>query len=174
MAAVVPPAIRAVPAVVVTVILAALSMQSFALSTLLTVSMLLVLHPLYFWGVFRPQVFPAWLAFLLGFLIDLVSGKLLGLNAFLLVFVQMVIQRQRRYLLSQPFATQWGAFLFVAIATEIARWGVMVIVEMTVFSPLDALTSAVCSGALYSVTALVMQACLRLISPHSRHDRLED
>ncbi|MBU6234863.1 MAG: rod shape-determining protein MreD [Alphaproteobacteria bacterium] len=169
----VPPAIRAVPAVAFTLLLAAVSMQSFELSSLLTINMLLLLHPLYFWGMYRPQIFPVWLVFLLGFLIDLISGRLLGLNAFLLVFIQQLIMRQQRYLLSQPFATQWAAIMVAALAAEMARWVVMIAVTMTFFSPASALTSAVCSAALYPITALVMQMCLRLISPDRHHSGLE-
>ena len=170
----VPSFVRAFPAVAFIVLLAILSMQSFVLSSLLTVNMALILHPLYFWAVFRPQVFPAWLAFLLGLLVDIVSGKLLGLNAFLLVFIQFVILKQRRYLLSQPFATQWGAFLFLSLVAEGIRWAVMALADTALLSALPALTSAICSAALYPVSALVMQLCLRIISPHKTYDRLED
>ncbi|NBX65866.1 MAG: rod shape-determining protein MreD [Proteobacteria bacterium] len=169
----VPLAARVAPAIAFILLLALLSMQSFTLSSLLTVNMALVLHALYFWSVFRPRIFPAWLAFLLGFLIDIVSGRLLGLNAFLFVFIQLVILRQRRYLLSQPFATQWGAFLFLALVAEALRWGIMALVDTAILSPLPALTSAVCSAAIYPITALVMQACLRVISPYTSCDRLE-
>lgn len=166
-------AIRAIPAILFTFLLAAVSIQSFELSTLLSINMLLILNAIYFWGIFRPPVFPVWLAFLLGFLIDIISGRLLGLNAFLLVFAQQVIMRQSRYLLSQPFATQWAAFLLVSIGSELLRWVVMAVVSMTFFSPASALASAICCAALYPVTALVMQACLRLISPDKVRTGLE-
>lgn len=167
MAEVIPPAIRVVPAIAVTMLLAVLSMKSFELSFLMTLQMLLVMHPLYYWSVFRPGLFPAWYAFLLGFAVDLVSGQLLGLNAFLLVFATLVIGRQRRYLLSQPFATQWAGFLVLSLCAEAIRWLVMGLVSMTLFSPASALASALCSAALYPLTSLVMLACLRLISPRS-------
>lgn len=170
----VPSALRAAPAIILILLFALFSMQSFELSSLLTVNMVLLLHPLYFWSVFRPRIFPAWLAFILGFLVDIVSGRLLGLNAFLFVFIQYVILKQRRYLLSQPFATQWGAFLFLSIVAEAIRWSVMALADMSILSPLPALTSAVCCAALYPISALVMQACLRVISSHTSHDRLED
>jgi rod shape-determining protein MreD len=170
--AVVPPAIRAVPAVALTLLLALLSMRSFELSSLVTLQLLLVMHALYYWTVFRPSLFPAWAAFLLGFAIDLMAGRLLGLNAFLLVFATLVIMRQRRYLRSQPFATQWAGFLLVALGAEAIRWLVMGLVTMTMFSPASALASAVCSAALYPLTSLVMLGCLRLISPRDDGETL--
>lgn len=169
----IPLSIRAIPAVILTLIFALFSMRSFEMSALLTLQMLFILHPLYYWTVFRPQLFPAWLAFLLGFAIDLVGGSLLGLNAFLLVFVSLVIGRQRRYLLSQPFATQWAGFLLMSIAAEAIRWLVMVTVNLNLFSPASALTSAVCNAALYPITSLVMLGAFKLISSSSKRETLE-
>jgi rod shape-determining protein MreD len=166
-------AARAVPAIALTLLLALFSMRSFELSPLITLQLLLVLHALYYWTLFRPTLFPAWLAFLLGFAIDLM-GNLLGLNAFLLVFASLVIGRQRRYLLSQPFATQWAGFLLVCLAAEAIRWGVMGLVTMTLFSPASALASAICNAALYPLTSLVMYGAFTLISPYKIKDKLQD
>lgn len=167
------PALRAIPAVILTLLFALFSMRSFELSSLITLQMLLILHPLYYWTIFRPQLFPAWLAFLLGFAIDLVAGNLLGLNAFLLVFVSLVIGRQRRYLLSQPFATQWAGFLLVSLTVEALRWLVMGLVTMTLFSPASAFASALCNAALYPLTSLVMSLALKLISPYNASETLQ-
>lgn len=166
------PALRALPAVFLTLVFALVSMRSFELSSLITLQLLLILHPIYYWTLFRATLFPAWLAFLLGFAIDLVAGKLLGLNAFLLVFASMVIGRQRRYLLSQPFAAQWAGFLLLCLAAESIRWLIMGAVTMTIFSPASALTSALCNAALYPLTSLVMAGALTLISPHKTRDSL--
>lgn len=173
MADVIPPAIRAIPAIVLTLIFALFSMRSFEMSSLLTIQLLLILHPLYYWIVFRPQLFPAYLAFILGFAIDLVGGSLLGLNAFLLVFVSLVIGRQRRYLLSQPFATQWAGFLLLSMTTEAIRWVVMVTVNLTLFSPASAFVSAICNASLYPLTSLVMLGAFKLLSSSSKRETLE-
>jgi rod shape-determining protein MreD len=167
------PWLRFVPATVFTLLLAVFSMQSFDLAFGHTLQILFILHAVYFWSMQRAAVLPAWLVFLLGFLVDLAVGRLLGLNAFLLVFVQMVVERQRRYLLSQPFLTQWAAFMLLVFCVEMLRWGVMVLVNMAVFSPVSALLSAFLCGALYPLTALVMQACHRLILPARTSETLE-
>lgn len=171
--AAIPPAIRAIPAFALTLLLAVFSMRSFELSDLITLQLLLVLHPIYYWTIFRPSLFPAWLAFLLGFAIDLVNGGLLGLNAFLLVFASLVITKQQRYLLSQPFPTQWAGFLFVSFAAEGIRWLVICAANMTMFSPASALTSALCSAAIYPLTSLVMLGTYQLISPSRTAQKLD-
>jgi rod shape-determining protein MreD len=169
---VVPPAIRTVPAAVFTLFLAMMSLHVFELSQLLTLSVLFVIHPLYYWTVFRPSIFPVWLAFVLGFLIDLVSGNVLGLNAFLFVLSVLVIAKQQRYLLSQPFAAQWAGFFLVSLSIELMRWLLMMLVNWAFLSPAPGLVSAILSGALYPVTALVMLACLRVIQPHKAESSL--
>lgn len=161
----IPQALRALPAILLMLAAAFLSVHAYALSSLVTLQVLLILHPLYHWTVFRPGLFPVWLAFLLGFALDLWEGRLLGLNAFLFVFAALIIARQRRYLLSQPFATQWAGFLLVALGVEVLRWLVMNAIAFTLFPPASALVSAVCNAALYPLTALVMSGALKLISP---------
>lgn len=168
------PILRALPAILLTLAFTLFSMHSFVLSSLVTLQLLMILHAIYYWTLFRPTLFPAWLAFLLGFAIDIIGGSLLGLNAFLLVFLTTVIARQRRYLLSQPFATQWAGFLLLAIAAESIRWIVMVTVSMTLFSPASALTSAIFNAAIYPLTSLVMPLCLRLISPYKTRGAIDD
>lgn len=169
---VVPPAIRAAPAVLFTLLLGLLSFRSFALSPLLDVTLLLALHPLYYWTLFRPALFPLWAAFFMGFAIDLSAHELLGLNAFLFVLAALIVAGQRRYLLSQPFATQWVGFALVALCVELARWLVMMLVNWTLFSPAGGLIAALLGAVLYPGTSFVMTGCLRLVAPRALERRL--
>ena len=173
--AAIPFQIRAVPAVLVTLIFAALSvLQGYELSSLITLQILLILHPLYFWSVFRPSLFPAWMAFLIGFAIDIRVGSLLGLNAFLLVFISLLIGRQQRYLRSQPFATQWAGFMLVCIGAELIRWFIMSVATMTLFPVVSQLVSGLCNAALYPITVLVLGPALKLVSGRSNFEKLQD
>lgn len=144
------------------------------LSVPVTIQVLFILHPLYYFGVFKPGVFPMWLAFLLGFLIDLLVGRLLGLNAFLLVMLSLLIARQQRYLRSQPFATQWAGFLVLCFGAEAVRWGVMMLTHMTLFSPVSAAISALANAALYPLSALLMGGVLRVLYGRSQVEKLSD
>ena len=172
--AIIPFQLRAVPAVVVTFLFTALSLvKGYELSSILTVQLLLILHPLYYWGVFRPSLFPAWLAFLIGFAIDIRVGNLLGLNAFLLVFIMMMVAKQQRYLRSQPFATQWTGFTLICLAAELIRWAILSALNVVPFPIMSALVSGVCNAALYPVTTLVMGLALKLISGPARFEKLQ-
>lgn len=140
----------------------------------ITIQILFILHPLYYLGVFKPGAFPIWLAFLLGFLIDLLVGRLLGLNAFLLVMFSLLIGRQQRYLRSQPFATQWAGFLVLCFAAEGVRWLGMVLTSMTWFSLMSALISALANAAIYPLSALFMGGVLRVLYGRSEVEKLSD
>lgn len=70
---------------------------------------------LYFWLIYRPSLWPYPLVFALGILLDILSGGLLGLNAFSFMVLALIIRGQRRFLLGQPWHMMWAGF-FVAIS----------------------------------------------------------
>lgn len=80
---------------------------------------------LYYWSVYRPRFILPWLAFASGFLIDVLAGFPLGLNAFLYVAVQAVIISQRRLLTVQNFFIIWAGFAVVMVLVSLAQWIVM-------------------------------------------------
>lgn len=87
---------------------------------------------IYFWVIFRPNLMPLPLVFLLGILLDILSGGLVGLNTFCFMLVALLVNSQRRFLLGQSWQVIWAGF-FVAvlmfqsvqiIAYSLARWQV--------------------------------------------------
>lgn len=161
--------LKTIPVSLIILFYAGLSLAGgYTLGSVYTIQILLLLHPLYYLGVFRPGAFPVWLAFLLGFFVDLQVGRLLGLNAFLLVVLSLLIHEQQRYLRSQPFATQWAGFLVMCFGVEGVRWAVMTVTHMTVFSPVSAGISALANAALYPLSAVCMGAVLKML--FGRHD----
>lgn len=139
-----------------------------------TIQVLFILHPLYYFGVFRPGAFPIWMAFLLGFLIDLLVGRLLGLNAFMLVMLSLVIDKQQRYLRSQPFAAQWVGFFVLCFGAEGVRWSVMALTHMTMFSPISAMISALVNATIYPISALFMGGVLYFLYGRHEVEKLSD
>lgn len=75
----------------------------------------LVLMAVYYWAVYRPTLVPPIVCFSCGLVMDVLSGGPAGLNAFVLVAVQWVVRRQRRFLMGQPFVTIWAVFAVVNI-----------------------------------------------------------
>ncbi|MBT4489218.1 MAG: rod shape-determining protein MreD, partial [Rhodospirillaceae bacterium] len=64
----------------------------------------LALISVYYWSVFRPELMPAGAAFLLGLMVDVLSGGPPGLNALILIIVHWAASGQRRALAGKSFA----------------------------------------------------------------------
>lgn len=65
---------------------------------------------IYFWTVYRPTLLPYPVIFATGLLLDLLSGGLVGLNAFCFMVVAMIVRGQRRFLLGQSWSVIWAGF----------------------------------------------------------------
>lgn len=75
---------------------------------------MLPLMGVYYWAIWRPDLLPAWVAFLVGLLYDVVGGTPLGVNALVLMLVQGIAASQRRYFLGKAFMVAWWAFALLA------------------------------------------------------------
>ena len=64
----------------------------------------------FYWGLYRPQHLPIWLAFTLGLILDLLSGPVLGLYALMYVMIRQVGMAQRRYIVMRNFIMLWLTF----------------------------------------------------------------
>ncbi len=65
------------------------------------------LMTIYYWGIYRPTLIPAWLVFIAGCIMDFLSGFPIGLNAFIFLVVQWSVIDQRRFLMGQSFLVVW-------------------------------------------------------------------
>lgn len=71
----------------------------------------LIVAGLYFWLIYRPALWPVWLIFILGLVLDLAGSGLAGLNAFSFLGLALIIRGQRRFLLGQPWHMIWAGFV---------------------------------------------------------------
>ncbi len=134
----------------------------------MVIQVMLVLHPLYFWTIVRPSMFPFWLAFLSGFVVDIMGDNILGVSAFLQVLTALIILKQRRFLYGQPFPSLLAGFMAVAVLFEIARWAVISLAERHMFPIFPAFVSGVISVALFPVTNALLIGAQKLINRASR------
>lgn len=86
------------------------------------VSPLLTLGAVYFWGIYRPETLPVWVAFVLGLVQDLLTGAPLGLTALILVLARELAVSQRRVVLGQSFGVEWAGFVLVAVGASGVAW----------------------------------------------------
>jgi rod shape-determining protein MreD len=83
----------------------------------------LILMAIYYWSIYRPTLVPAWLAFITGVFVDLLSGiSTVGVSALVFVMVQWLVTDQRRFLMGQSFLMIWIGFAIVSIAALFLQW----------------------------------------------------
>ena len=80
------------------------------------------LTAVYYWAVFRPDLLPSWLAFLLGLLQDLLTGAPLGVGVLSLVSMHVFVTAQRRVFVNPSFAMLWVFFGLFAAASLLLAW----------------------------------------------------
>lgn len=93
-----------------TLFLLLLTAIPFHLTAFAGIVPMLPLMGVYYWAIYRPDLLPAWLAFLIGLLYDVVGGTPLGVNALVMLLVQGIAASQRRFFLGKSFTVTWWAF----------------------------------------------------------------
>lgn len=130
----------------------------------------LVLMAVYYWAIFRPTLIPTWLCFIVGILLDILSGMPPGLQAFVLVAVQSIVRDQRKFMMAQPFISIWAIFGFVATAAAMIQWALFGLaneMQWPALVPLGA--SVIVTMCLFPVVTLALLGTHRLLSPSARH-----
>lgn len=95
---------------------------------------MLPLMGVYYWAIYRPDLLPAWLAFVVGLLYDIVAGTPLGVNALVLLLVQGTAASQRKFFLGKSFAVAWWAFGLLTAGAIGLAW---VLISFIKGRPLD-------------------------------------
>ena len=116
----------------------------------------MVLIIVYYWSIFRPTLMPIPVCFLIGILLDLIGGTPVGLHAFLLVTTHWIVRDQRRFLMGQPYITNWAVFAGVSIAYAISEWALMGLVNGIWDIPKSALIRAVLTIALFPFATILL------------------
>ncbi len=136
-----------------------LALMLFALTPLhvpglSAVTPMISLMCVYFWSIYRPDLFGYGAAFGLGLLEDLLIGTPLGSGALVLMLCQRIIVHQQRFFHSKPFAVMWFAFALVASGAALVRWFCVGLVSSGGFTPFSSLfVSLLLSIAMYPVVA---------------------
>lgn len=76
----------------------------------------------YFWSLYRPDLFTPSAAFLTGLIYDGLAGLPLGLTSLALLLVRNLMVVQQRFFLARSFPVVWSCFLVLAPVIEAARW----------------------------------------------------
>lgn len=121
------------------------------------------LTAIFYWAVYRPTLVPPALCFFAGLSIDLLSGGLLGQNAFIFVMVQWLVRSQRRFLMGQPYLMTWLVFGFMVSSVGLAQWAMQSVMVMQLLNILPVILSALVSFFLFPYISLLLNGLHRLL-----------
>ena len=126
----------------------------------------LVLMAVYYWAIFRPTLIPTWLCFIVGLLLDILSGMPPGLQAFILVIAQSLVRDQRKFLMAQPYISLWAIFGVVAAMSAGVQWMLFGLAnDMQWPALMPVATSVLVTTCLFPVVTTALIATHRMLSP---------
>lgn len=76
----------------------------------------------YFWSIYRPDLFTASAAFLIGLVYDGLAGLPLGMNSLALLLVRHLVVTQQRFFLARSFPVIWFCLALLAPGVIGVRW----------------------------------------------------
>jgi rod shape-determining protein MreD len=141
---------------------------SLPLSSLDVVKPQLVIMGIYYWAIYRPTLVPPSFCFVIGLLLDLLSGMPPGMNALIFVLIQWIVRDQRRFLMGQPYVTIWAVFGLVAMASALMQWGLYGLVNMNWPAPAPVLLGVLVSMLLFPLVTLLLVLTHRILPVASR------
>ena len=82
----------------------------------------LAVMAVYYWGIYRPDLLPKVLIFLVGIFHDALVGGPLGMWALIYLAVHAVMTSQRRFFLGKKFTLEWVGFILFVPPIFAAIW----------------------------------------------------
>ena len=110
----------------------------------------------FYWVVYRPELIPPLAAFLLGLWQDIMVGTPLGLNALILLVVQMALVAQRRFFQGKSFLVVWWAFAMIAFLAAMLGWMMTMALYTMWLSPTPAVFQLLLTVALYPFVTWIL------------------
>ncbi len=111
------------------------------------------LMTVFYWAIYRPDLFPAIAAFVLGLWEDILVGSPIGSHALILLLANWVIVSQRTFFQGKSFAVIWCCFSLVALAAGLASWVIVCALNVTVMSPVPVLFQSVLTFGVFPFMA---------------------
>jgi len=123
----------------VTILLLLLTAVPTRLPGYADIAPMLPLMGVYYWAIYRPDLLPAWAAFAIGLMWDILAGTHIGVGALVLLLVQGVTASQRRFFLAKSFMFAWWAFALLTAGAVGLSWLLMAVLNGRPTDPAPAL-----------------------------------
>ncbi len=127
-----------------------------------------VLMAVYYWAIYRPTLLPPVFCFMIGLVMDVLSGMPPGINALILVMTQWLVRDQRRFMMGQPYSTIWAVFGLVCILALGIQWALYGLVHMHWSPLLPVFSGGLLSMLLFPFITLLLVAAHRMLPVASR------
>ena len=109
----------------------------------------------YFWLLYRPDVFNLLSVYLLGMAEDIISSAPFGSNIFALLVMYVLVTNLYRFFNAKPFVIIWYGFALLSFVTFLSRW-LLVSVYYSNFLPLvTVMFSYLVTVAAYPLLSLI-------------------
>ncbi len=122
-----------------------------------------ILIAVYYWAVYRPTLMLPAMIFVIGIIMDFLSGAPTGFYAMTYIAAHWITRDQRRFLMSQPFITVWLGFAFVSIAIGALQWVIYTIATMSLPEITPIILQLVSSICLFPLVVLTLFVAHRLL-----------
>ena len=107
---------------IITTLLTIFSVASKHITGLDRFMPILALIPVFYWGMAQTRDMPYWFLFVLGILIDSVTGLPLGSTSLEYMLFLILLQSQRKYIHKEGFVIKWGFFAGLLAAASLFNW----------------------------------------------------
>lgn len=121
----------------------------------------------YYWAIHRPDLFRPWMAFLIGFLNDILHSLPLGLSALLFVAAHQLVFRQRRFFSGHSFFMLWSGFALMVFLVTLTSWILQNLIDWTFLPVLPPLMQCILAMALFPLPCLLLIRLQRTAFPQS-------
>lgn len=108
--------------IVTTVLAALLSIEPMHLDGYAGLTPAFTLMATYHWTIYRPDLLPAPLLFLIGTIQDLLSGGLTGVTAVTLLLARAITAPNRHYFVDRAFPFIWAGFSLMTGGAMLFSW----------------------------------------------------
>jgi rod shape-determining protein MreD len=133
-----------------------LSVAPHGLPQFQAVSPDLAMMTVFYWAIYRPDLLPNWMIFLVGLFQDILGGVLIGLNVVVLLIVHYVALNQRRAFIGKPFVIAWAGFMVLALGTGVLYWMALSLMSGTIVIGRAVLFQYALTFALFPVMTWVL------------------
>lgn len=117
----------------------------------------------YFWSLYRPELFSITVTFATGLVHDALAGLPLGATSLILLLVRSLLVTQQRFFLARSFPVIWACFLLLAPAALVCRWLLVSLWWGTLFPLAPVAVELLLTLALYPVISWLLGRLHRII-----------